>query len=124
MALLLLCTMLCTPQASVWFEDLLAAGGYGRLPHERAAFLIRERGDALSLAPWPHGGHRHATFRGVVPDRAVAVLHTHPYGEPQPSTRDREEARRLGMPVVVVTPGAVIAAMPDGSVRVITATRR
>jgi hypothetical protein len=121
-ALLLLaaltCGDLCSPQAIVWYDELLAAGGYGRLPRERAAFLIRESGGTLTLQPWPDGAFRHATFRGVVPPRTIAVLHTHPRGESQPSSRDRGEARRLGLPVVVITPEGVVAAFPEGVLQV------
>ena len=120
----LLCALLCTPQADVWYDELLAAGGWGRLEREQAAFLIRERNDSLSLAPWPGGGHRHATFRGTIPERAIAVVHTHPRGESDPSHNDRAEARRLGIPVVVVTPEAVIAAMPDGTTTAVRTPRR
>lgn len=102
------------PQAHFWYDDLLVQGGHGRFDRERAAFLIRESNGTLSLAPWPHGGFRHASFRGRIPARTIAVLHTHPRRERHPSARDREEARRLQMPVVVITPEAVFAAMPDG----------
>ena len=50
-----------------------------------------------------------------IPPRTVALLHTHPYGERRPSRQDREEARRLGFPVLVVTTEAVVAARPDGA---------
>ena len=122
-ALLLLaalaCGDLCSPQANVWYDELLAAGGYGRLPRERAAFLIRESDGTLTLEPWADGGFRHASFRGVLPERTIAVLHTHPFGDPRPSAHDREEARRLKMPVLVVTTDAVIAAMPNGAITTI-----
>lgn len=98
------CGDLCSPQAAVWYESLLAEGGYGHLQTERAAFLIRERDGTLTLQPWPNGGHRHATFRGAIPLRTIAILHTHPKREPDPSARDRAEAKRLGIPVVVITP--------------------
>lgn len=106
---------LSRPEAAKWYSMLLAEGGYGHLPRERAAFLIRESDGTLTLEPWRDSGHRQATFHGRIPDRTLAVLHTHPKGEDRPSSRDRREARRLRMPVVVITPEAVIAAMPDGS---------
>lgn len=111
----LLFSELSRPEAAAWYSVLLAEGGYGRLPRERAAFLIREADGTLTLEPWQDGGHRRATFRGHIPDGTLAVLHTHPKGEDRPSPRDRQEARRLRMPVVVITPEAVIAAMPDGA---------
>ena len=105
---------LTRPQAAFWYESLLAESGYGRLPRECAAFLIRESDGTLTLEPWPHGGRRHASFRGRVPVGAIAILHTHPYGETRPSAQDRDEAKRLRMPVVVITAERVVAAMPDG----------
>lgn len=117
LALLLAASLdLASPQALQWYEQLLAEGGYGRLDRERAAFLIRERDGTLTLAPWPHGDFRCAKFRGAIPERTIAVLHTHPARLPQPSARDRAEARRLGLPVVVITPSGAIAAMADGTV--------
>ena len=106
---------LTRPQAAVWYESLLAESGYGRLSREHAAFLIREADGTLTLEPWARGSRRHATYRGTVPVGAIAILHTHPHGEPSPSAQDRAEAKRLGMPVVVITTEKVIAALPDGS---------
>lgn len=121
MLVLLLAAALAAPdlaaaEAAGWYSWLLEEGAYGRLQNERAAFLIREADGSLTLEPWTGGGFRHARHRGRVPERTVAVLHTHPRGERKPSARDRQEARRLGLPVVVITPDAVIAARPDGSV--------
>ena len=100
---------LSSPQALRWYDVLLAEGGYGRFDRERAAFLIRERDGSLTLEPWSDGGHHHATFRGAIPARTVAILHTHPAKYPEPSARDHAEAKRLGIPVVVITPDGVIA---------------
>lgn len=105
---------LTRPQAMFWYASLLEESGYGRLPRECAGFLIREADGTLTLEPWPHGGRRHASFRGHVPPRTIAILHTHPRGDERPSARDRDEARRLGLPVVTITSEAVIAAMPGG----------
>jgi hypothetical protein len=115
---------LSSPQAQRWYDDLLAQGGYGRFQREHAAFLIRERDGSLTLEPWTHSGFRHASFRGVIPARTIAILHTHPEGDPDPSSGDRAEARRLGLPVVVITPGSVIAADPSaGRTRVLSSGR-
>ena len=122
LALLLLAASfdLMSPQALHWYDQLLAEGGYGRLERERAAFLIREHDGTLTLEPWPHGDFRHARFRGAIPERTIAILHTHPAGLPQPSARDRAEAKRLGVAVVVITPSGAIAAMADGSQLLVT----
>ena len=105
---------LASTDAHFWYDALLAESGYGRLQSERAAFLIREPDGTLTTQPWDAGRIRHATYRGPIPQRAIAVVHTHPHGEPHPSSRDRAEARRLAIPVIVVTTEGVIAAMPDG----------
>ncbi len=115
MLALLLVAALSSPQAHFWYEDLLAESGYGRLPRERAAFLIRESDGTLTTQPWPAGSYRHATFRGTVPARTIAIMHTHPRGEPRPSSRDRQVARRLGIAVIVITSESTIAAQPDGT---------
>jgi len=122
--LLVLGTPLDTPQAHFWYDQLLAESGYGRLPHERAAFLIQEPGGTLTTQPWEVSGIRHASYRGAIPQRAIAIVHTHPRGEPHPSSRDRAEARRLGIPVIVVTSEGVIAAMPDGLLQFIPSEAR
>ena len=113
---------LASPQAHFWFAELLADGGYGRLGRERAAFLIREDDGTLTLEPWPGGGFRHATFRGAVPPRTIAILHTHPANAPQPSAHDVAEAKRLGIAIVVITPESVIATTA-GRTRVLSSGR-
>ena len=112
----LLLSDLTRPQAVVWYESLLVESGYGRLSREHAAFLIREVDGTLTLEPWARGSRSHATYRGRVPAGAIAILHTHPHGETSPSVQDRAEAKRLGMPVVVITTEKVVAAMPDGTI--------
>ncbi|HEX6642863.1 MAG TPA: Mov34/MPN/PAD-1 family protein [Thermoanaerobaculia bacterium] len=110
----LLFSDLTSQNALAWYDVMLEEGGFGRLPRERAAFLIRESDGTLTLQPWDDCGHRRASFRGPIPKRALAVLHTHPMSQQRPSAHDRAEARRIGMPILVITPGGVIAAMPEG----------
>jgi hypothetical protein len=107
-----------SPRAISWYGTLLKEGGYGRLSRERAAFLIRESDGSLTLAPWSENGDLHATFRGPIPDGAIAIVHTHPREEPSPSRHDRHEAKSLRMPVLVITPDGVVAAFPDSDVRI------
>ena len=111
-ALVLALAVLFSAEAKFWYADLLAEAGYGRFATERAAFLIAESDGGLTLAPWEVRGYHRASYRGIVPERAIAIVHTHPAHLPQPSTHDRAEARRLGLPVVVVTPSGVEVAMP------------
>ena len=113
----LTCGDLCGDEAIAWYVELLGEGGYGRFERERAAFLIRERDGRLTLAPWEVSGDRHASFEGHVPERTIAIVHTHPRRAPNPSAHDRAEARRLAIPVLVITPDSVVAVSPDGTQR-------
>lgn len=120
MLALLFVALLSSQQANVWYDALLVESGYGRLPFERAGFLILERDGAITMQPWDTRGVRHASYRGAMPERVIAIAHTHPRNETRPSSRDREVAARVGVPVIVVTNESVIAAMPDGSLRVLS----
>jgi hypothetical protein len=122
LAAVLGCGDLCGAEAAGHYAALLEEGGYGRLSHERAAFLIREDGGSLTLAPWgASAGFQRASHSGAIPRGAIAVVHTHPLGAPRPSAGDHREAKRIALPVVVITPSAVIGAMPDGTARTIIA---
>jgi hypothetical protein len=108
------CTDLCSPAAVLYYADLLQHAGYGQLPVEHAAFLIRESDGSLTTEPWRDSGHRRVRFRGAIPPNTIAVVHTHPKDAPLPSVHDRIEARKIDLPVLVVTPAGVAAAFPDG----------
>lgn len=88
--------------------ELLALGGYGSFQTERAAFVIRDGDGGLSFRMWPYvAAQRRATFHGVIPRDAIAIVHTHPNRHPFPSPDDAWLASRLGMPVYVVTRTAI-----------------
>jgi hypothetical protein len=114
---LLACGDLCSRDAMAHYSELLREGGYGRLSQERAGFLIAEEGGTVSFQPWDSFAFRRASYRGRVPDRTIAIAHTHPSNSPEPSTRDRATARQSGLPVVVITPEGVVGVFPDGSTR-------
>ena len=108
------CGDLCSQSAIVYYADLLERGGYGRFPVEHAAFLLRESDGSLTTEPWRESGHRRVRHYGVIPANTIAVIHTHSHNAPLPSVHDRMEARRIGLPILVVTPLGVTAAFPDG----------
>jgi len=111
------CGDLCRSEAMEHYARLFAEAGYGRMQNERAGFLLRERDGGLTFAPWKNGDFARASYSGAIPSNAIALVHTHPMTHSSlPSARDRAEARRLGMPVVVVSRDGFSAARPDGAV--------
>jgi len=94
--------------------NLLKDARFGQDTREHAAFLVRRGDGTLVLVAWPYGAEpMRARYEGAIPAGTVAILHTHPNAYPLPSTGDTELARRLGLPVYVVTRGEV--ALTNGS---------
>ncbi len=86
------------------FGQLLKRGGgiLGRV--EAAAFLVQESDGSLTMVFWPENGvSRKAKFHGAIPQGTVAIVHTHPPEMERPSRGDLAEAKRLGLPIYVVT---------------------
>jgi hypothetical protein len=70
---------------------------------EVAAFIVRD-GDVISCLLWPHTVLlRSARYDGKLPEGTVAVAHNHPLESPLPSRADIAEAKRIGLPMYVVT---------------------
>jgi hypothetical protein len=92
---------------------------------ERAAFIRVSAGGDVRCQLWPLSlRRRSASFTGFVPPDTIAVVHTHPEDAgPTPSSRDVEEARRIGIPIFVVTRMGVRRVDPDGAVSVVTRGR-
>jgi proteasome lid subunit RPN8/RPN11 len=102
--------MLDHPDVRSCAERVLKAGGYGHLPLEAAAFVVRD-GNTYACEMWPRAVTYHsASWSRRVPSNVVAIIHSHPADLPEPSVGDADLARRLGIPVVVVTPRTIIAA--------------
>ena len=105
------------PAVLALFAKLLVDGGAGFRETERAAFLLLHPDGTYSLAPWPatQSPRAHA-FTGTVPHFTLAVVHTHPSSSPRPSAADREAARRLRLPIVILTPRDIAYATPAGAI--------
>lgn len=82
---------------------LLEKARWGFSKFERAAFAVRESDGHIDFVRWPDPDYLRAVYRGSVPANAVAIVHTHPNNHPDPSSDDDDTARRLGIPVYVVT---------------------
>ena len=71
---------------------------------EVAAFIIRNSDGELASMPWPHTASiRAAHYQGAMPSGTVAIAHTHPIYAKEPSRGDIEQAKRIGLPIYVVT---------------------
>lgn len=101
------------------FAELLKRGEgiLGRL--EAAAFLVRDDDGSSRMIMWPQTEFsRKETFRGVIPPGTVAIVHTHPPTMERPSRGDLAEAKRLGLPIYVVSFWQVWVADPSSGTAV------
>jgi hypothetical protein len=84
---------------------------------EVAAFIADDDG-SLAFLVWPVlSWFRSQEFRGTIPDRTLAVVHTHPL-DGMPSVQDIHEAERLMLPSFVVTRRSVWVVDPETEPRV------
>jgi hypothetical protein len=88
-----------------YFADVLRQGGFGHWKTERAAFLVRDEGGQYRCVGWPMDGRlQRQEFRGAIPERTVAIIHTHPSELPLGSTGDERTAVKQSVPIFVLTP--------------------
>jgi proteasome lid subunit RPN8/RPN11 len=109
------CGELCHPDAVEQYARLRVRAMKTRYEIEQAAFLVRRLDGGLGVVVWEEGNYGEASYKGRIPPRCVAVIHTHPWAYPQPSKHDRAEARRIGIPIVVIAHDSVIVATPQGT---------
>lgn len=96
---------------------VLELGGYGNLPIERAAFLIYRDDGVFDCLLWPVTNEQQAAhWQGPAPVGIAAVVHSHPSRIPYPSPDDAYEARRMSVPIFVVTRRHVSMVSPRGEV--------
>jgi hypothetical protein len=106
------------------FARLVSDGGYGFRPSERAAFLVLEADQSLACIYWPATHEfKEARWRGPMPQGVVALAHTHPLSSPDASTDDINEARRIGMPIFILTPNLIRVVHADGRVETLVCCR-
>ena len=84
--------------------DLLRLAHFGHEEEEHAAFIVRDTNGAYLFVYWRYRHTaRRASYEGVVPADAVAIIHNHPNSEPYPSANDIQVAHATGLTVYVVT---------------------
>jgi hypothetical protein len=109
------CGELCQPDAIAHYGRLNTLASLTRYQSERAAFLVRRSDGGLTTVPWPAGEHAKASYTGHIPAHCVAIIHTHPRKAPRPSVHDVAQAKRLGLPIIVITPRSITVATPRGT---------
>jgi hypothetical protein len=112
------------PSVRAYLADLLRLAGNGYRLTERAAFLVAADDGGYRCLLWPyHTAIQGEVFRGKIPSRTIAVLHTHPNSMPRPSTGDRFESRRVGLPFIVVSARHIYAIGLTGEVAAVAENR-
>ena len=93
------------PHVMAALQDLAHRGVYQVDQTEVAAFLVRDSNGVISAVRWPHTANRRSEhYEGAIPAGTVAIAHTHPLqADPRPSRGDIEQARKIGLPIYVVT---------------------
>jgi proteasome lid subunit RPN8/RPN11 len=86
-------------------RDLRTRGLMQTDQREVAAFVVRRDDGSLNIVMWPHSANfRSERYEGAVPAGTVAIAHTHPpQADQRPSRGDIEQAKKIGMPIYVVT---------------------
>jgi hypothetical protein len=116
--------VMSTPEVITAFARLVQLAGYGWWSQERGAFLVRSNDNTLHLIVWPPTCAFHTeVWRGVFPAGTIAIVHTHPARDPEPSFQDEKEAQRIGLPSFVLTPALVVAVSPRNGTTEILARR-
>ena len=108
-----------------FFGDVLRKGGLGYRDIETAAFVVQQADGQYRCVTWPFtGSFQSQKFTGTIPDRSVAILHTHPEARPNPSLKDRETAMITGVPVFVLTRRNIFMIRADGTSTALVKDRR
>jgi hypothetical protein len=93
------------PRFLAVLQDIAHRGAFQIDQQEVAAFLVRDANGTISSVMWPHSADRRSEhYDGAIPAGTVAIAHTHPWQADQhPSRGDVEQARKIGLPIYVVT---------------------
>jgi len=92
------------PQVLAMMQDIALRGAHQLDQQEVAAFIVRDANGAIASELWPHTANRRSEhFNGVVPAGTVAIAHTHPIFAERPSSGDIDQARKIGLPIYVIT---------------------
>lgn len=101
------------PRIFSLFVALFSLGGVAGDERERAAFIVRSSDGTYEMLWWKECARSNRSeYRGSIPEKAVAVVHTHPFHFPKGSPLDASEARRLNLPFYVLTRASIYLVEP------------
>lgn len=94
-------------------EMVILANAMKACEGEQAAFVVRRADRKLAVVHWSTDcSALRKTYRGIIPPNAIAIVHTHPEGRREPSPEDLSEARRIKLPICVLTRRGIWIADP------------
>jgi len=108
------------PTVIACFAHLVRSALGGFATFEKAAFLALRADHSVQCIDWPSTREfKQAQWSGPMPSGVVAVAHTHPLSSPFASPDDVKLARRIRMPIFVLTPNMVSVVHADGRVEML-----
>ena len=103
------------------FYGLWKDAAFGKDPNrtEKAAWIISNSGGSYSFQRWPCSAARNKeTWKGRVPDHAIALVHTHSViVDEKPSRQDVHIAQKLRMTLYVISSKGIWSAAPNGQLK-------
>ena len=103
------------------FYQLWKDAAFGKDPNrtERAAWVISRSTGSDRFARWPASAARNSeTWRGPLPEHAVALVHTHPDNmDEKPSGVDALIAQKTGMSLYIISSHGIWSITPDGELK-------
>ena len=119
-AFLLLSELAYDPEVRKAMWRLMEETHYGFGETEEAMFIVRAEDGRLSFVRWTSLGQPlKARWTGAIPPGTIAIAHTHPNSRPRPSEVDAATARRLGLPVYVITQSRITRTLGGDSATVV-----
>jgi hypothetical protein len=106
-------------EALINFYDLWHDSAFGWNPNgaERAAWILSDH-DTYRFQKWQCSGERNKEkWKGPVPDGLAGMVHTHPNRrDPRPSPADILMAKKLHIPVFIISKNGLWMSAPDGKI--------
>jgi JAB domain-containing protein similar to deubiquitination enzymes len=92
---------------------VVLASGMKSCEGEHAAFVVKRTDGKLAVIKWSTDcAALRKSYHGIVPPNTIAIVHTHPEGRREPSMQDIGEARRIKLPICVLTRRGIWMADP------------